>query len=522
METGYYLKLGKYEDLTDKKERIIYRLFEIMPGFLSWATLALVFYLSFTQPVAIALFIIVFDIYWLIRVVYMTLHFRAAFARVRKNMKTDWLKKMQQLAPDKYGLSSVKSWNGIIHLIILPTHKEGAEVIGAAIDGLVKANYPKDKMVVILSQEERAGDGFNEEVSRLIISRFQNQFLKLVAVRHPANIVGELAGKGANIAWAGRYAKEEIIDKMGIPYDHVITSVFDIDTVIFPEYFGRLTYAYLTARDPLHASYQPVPFYTNNIWEAPSFARVVAFSSTFWYMILQERLEASTTFSSHSTPFQALVDVGFWQTNMVSEDSRIFLQCFLRYNGNYRVESLFYPVAMDANVAPTFLKTMANVYKQQRRWAWGAENMPYLLFGFYKNKAIPRFKKFFLFFTQLESFWSWATNALIIFLLGWLPVAFGGTQFNLTVLSFNLPAFTSIILTLATVGLATTAVFSVMILPPRPPKYGKFNHVWMLLQWILFPITTVVLGALPALDAQTRLMLGKYMGFWITPKSRGK
>ncbi len=504
--------------MADKRERMLYRLFEIMPGFLSWATLALIFYLSFIQPVAIALFIIVFDVYWLIRVVYMTLHFRVAFARVRKNMKANWLEKLQQLTPGEYGLNPVKSWHEVIHLIILPTYKEGAEVIGAAINGLIKANYPRDKMIVVLAQEERAGKDFNEEISRLIISLFQNQFLKLAAVQHPANIVGELAGKGANIAWAGKYAKGEIIDKMGIPYGRVVVSVFDIDTIVFPEYFGRLTYAYLTTHSPLRASYQPVPFYTNNIWEASSFARVVAFSSTFWYMILQERLEASTTFSSHSTPLQALVDVGFWQTNMVSEDSRIFMQCFLRYNGDYRVEPLFYPVAMDANVAPTFWKTMANIYKQQRRWAWGAENIPYLLFGFRKNKAVPRFKKFFLLFTQLESFWSWATNALVIFLLGWLPVVFGGTQFNLTVLSFNLPAFTSVIMTLATVGLATTAVFSVMILPPRPPKYGKFKNVWMLLQWILFPITTILLGALPALDAQTRLMLGKYMGFWITPK----
>ena len=518
----YYTRVGKHTDLIEKSERRIYRLFEILPGFLSWATLALVFFLSFAQPVAIALFIIVFDVYWLIRVVYMTLHFRVAFGHVRRNMKINWLEKLEQLSPAEYSLPVIGSWQEIFHLIILPTYKEGTEVIGAALNGLAGANYPKSKMIVVLTQEERAGREFNEEVARSINARFQNEFFKLLIVQHPSDITGELAGKGANIAWAGKHAKREIVDEMGVPYSHVIVSAFDIDTIVFPEYFGRLAYVYLTTRDPLHASYQPVPFYINNVWEAPSFARIIAFSSTFWYMILQERVEAATTFSSHSMPFQALVDVDFWQTNMVSEDSRIFMQCLLRYDGDYRVEPLFYPITMDANVAPTFWKTIANVYKQQRRWAWGVESIPYLLFGFHKNKIVPKFKKFFLLFTQLEGFWSWATNALVIFLLGWLPVVFGGNQFNQTVLSFNLPTLTRTIMTLATVGLVTTAIFSIMILPPRPPKFGKFKYVWMLLQWFLFPVTTIILGSIPALDAQTRLMLGKYMGFWVTPKLRSK
>lgn len=515
-----YLKLSRASDITDKKDRFLYRFFEILPGTLAWITLIGVVVLSFTQPVAIAIFIIIFDVYWLVKTVYLSLHLRIAFRQMRRNMKISWLDELGKLNAERYTLNTIKSWQDIYHLILLPTYKEGTEVIGAALDGLANSNYPKNRIIVVIAQEERAGKDFNSAVADELISKYKDEFLKLITVEHPASIAGELAGKGSNISWAGKFAKSEIIDAMGISHDHVLVSALDVDTVVFPEYFGRLTHTFLTCADPLRSSYQPVPFYTNNIWEAPSFARVVAFSSTFWHTIKQERMESDTTFSSHSMPLTALIDVDFWQNNMVSEDSRIFWQCFLRYDSRYKVEPLYYPVSMDANVAQSFLQTMINVYKQQRRWGYGVENVPYFFFGFYKNKAIPLGKKIYLIFNMLERFWSWSTNAIMIFLLGWLPVIVGGSQFNRTVLSFNLPSFTRIIMTFAMLGLVTSAILTIFVLPPRPPKYGKWKHIWMVLQWILFPATTIILGSLPGLEAQTRLMLGRYMGFWVTPKVR--
>ena len=515
-----YIHIGRASDLSDKKDRRLYRVLKIMPGFLAWLTLFLVVVLSFFTPVFMAIFIITFDIYWLIKTIYLSLHLRVSYRKLRHNLKINWLDKLNQLPVINYKLQGLKSWQDIHHLVFLPIYKEDYSIIAATIEGLLKTNYPKSKMVVIICWEGRAGEE-TENVVKEIEKNYKSSFFNLVSIMHPSNLAGEIIGKGSNTAYAAKIIKESFVDVRQIPYEHIIVSNLDIDTIVSPEYFGILTHTFLVTENPLRASYQPIPLYINNIWEAPSIARVVAFSATFWHTIKQEKSETATTFSSHSMPFQALVDVGFWQKNMVSEDSRIFWQCFLRYDGDYNVVPLYYPVSMDSNVAPTFLQTAKNIYKQQRRWGYGVENVPYFLFGFSKNKKIPLGKKLYRGFTAIEGFHSWATNALIIFLLGWLPVILGGLEFNRTVLSFNLPYLTRMIMTLSMLGLISTAVLSIILLPPRPLKYGKFKYFWMVMQWILFPVTTICLGLFPGLDAQTRLMLGKYMGFWVTPKTRG-
>jgi len=504
----------------------MYRFFEMIPGLLAWTTIILMFILSWLAPVFVAIFIILFDIYWLLKTLYLSFHLRATFLRVRQNLKINWLDELiknQQLKN--------KNWQGIYHLVILPMYKEQYEVVRESFQALSKINYSRDKLIAVLSAEERAGEPA-QEILKKIEKEFKDKFFKLLITTHPANLPNEIPGKGSNQTWAAKEVKRLIIDPLKIPYENILTSVFDADTQVLPDYFSRLTYVFLTCKHPQRSSFQPIPLFTNNIFQAPALARVIALSSTFWHMIQQSRPERQTTFSSHSMPFKAVVEIGFWQTDIVSEDSRIFWQCYLHYNGDWRVEPLFYMVSMDANVAPTFWQTMTNQYKQQRRWGWGCENIPYFLDGFRKNSAqggsasggkkIPLRKKWYWSSVIIESFHSWATNALIIFLLGWLPLVLGGPGFNFTLLSYNLPQITRLVMTLAMVGIVTSAILSIILLPPKPSWFRKWHYVLYFLQWLLMPVTLIIFGAFPGLEAQTRLMLGGRfrLGFWFTPKHR--
>ena len=514
-----YLSVGRASELDSKKARCVYKLFEILPGLMAWATLFFVVYISIYSPIFAAVFIIAFDVYWLVKTIYLSLLMREAFKRMKKNLKINWLDKLRTLSVDNYQLPSVYSWQNIYHLIILPMVTEPLEIVRQDFLSLVNNKYPLDRLIVVLATEERAGDSA-QNIASQIQDEFGNKFYKFLITKLPPDLPGEMRGKGSNEAWAAKQAKKDIIDMLGIPHEHVIVSVFDIDTVVHESFFACLTYNYLTAEKPLRSSFQPIPLFTNNIWEAPAFARIFAFSTTFWQMMQQSRHEQLITFSSQSMGFKPLAELGFWQTNVVSEDSRIFWQAFLNFDGDWQTVPMHFPIYMDANVAPTFWETFKNQYKQIRRWHYGVENNPYFYFGFLKNKNISAGIKWFHILSQTERTHSSPTNALIIFVLGWLPLWCGGSIFNTTILSYNLPRITSFIMYLSMFGLVTSAMISMALLPPKPPQYGRFKWIWMILQWLLFPLNFIIFGAIPALEAQTRLMLGKYMGFWITPKSR--
>lgn len=513
-----YLKTGRASDLKNPTERIVYRLFEILPGFLSWTIIFLAIFLSWKKPFWVAIFIILFTLYWLFRTIYFSVHLKTGYQKMREYEKIDWSKKLEELKIENHELG-IKSWKEIYHLIILPTYKEPFEIIEETFLSLKNVDYPKERMLVVLGCEERARHHM-EWVANKIQEEFGDKFFKLLITWHPADLPGEIPGHGSNDAWAVKKVKELIIDPLKISYQKVIVSSFDADTRVFPKYFSCLTWHYLTTEKPTRTSFQPIPLYFNNIWQAPFFSQIFAFSSTFWHTLNQERPEKLITFSSHSMSFQALVDIGFKQTNIVSDDSRVFWQCFLKYNGDYRTKPIYYPVSMDANVAKSFFKTAINIYKQQRRWAYGCSEIPYFIFGFLKNKKIPLSKKISLGFEVVEGYISWAITPLLIFLLGWLPIILGGAGFSQTLVSYNLPKITSRILTISMAGLAICIYLSFLLLPPKPLEYSRWKYLVFGVGWLFFPLMMIFFSAFPALEAQTRLMLGKYMGFWPTEKIR--
>lgn len=506
-ERSPYLHIGRATELTGNNRRL-YRFLETTPAILSVGTLVGLIILSFIAPRFVAYFTIGFSAYWLLKSIFLSVHLTHNFRRLKHHMELDWLKR---LSPMKY--------DDIVHVVIFPFYNESYDVVVESVRALARSRFNLKQVAVVLAAEERAG----EEallIAKRVEDEFKDVFLDCITTVHPDHLPGEVAGKGSNIAHATPEAVARIVDARSLPHEKVLVSVFDVDTQVYPDYFACLTWHFLTAERPLQSSFQPIPLFNNNIWEAPMLSRVLGYSTTFWQMIQQERPERMATFSSHAIPLPALTAVGYHQKNMVNEDSRIYWNLFLHYNGEYDSVPLSYPVSMDANVANGFWSTAVNLYKQHRRWSYGAENIPYLVFHFIQNKNISFIKKARVLFVQIEGFWSLVTQPLILFAIGWLPLFVGGALFNASLLSYNLPRVSSWFLTAAMLGLVFLALYASRLIPPRPEGQSRRKTVFMMLQWALVPLTMVIFSAIPGLDAQIRLARGKYMGFWVTPKKR--
>lgn len=489
------------------------RIFEIIPGLLTWTTILGLFILAFIKPLWVAIFVITFDLYWVIRISYLTSLLVFAYRRLEREKKLDWF-----AAARKLDAADNLSVDNIYHAVLFPVYKEGLDIVLPSIKALEGANYTKDKMIVVLSVEERAGDE-TWKAMRSLESAYKGRFFEFLVTRHPADLPGEVKVKGANATWGAKILKE-LLDKKKISYERVIISCFDADTCAEKEYFGCLAYHYITTPKRLQSSYQPIPVYNNNIWHARSIARILELGSSFMQMIETMRLEKFVTFSSHSMSFKTLVDVNYWPVDMISDDSVIYWKCFLYFNGKYSVIPMYVTVSMDIATEPGILSTIVKQYKQKRRWAWGIENFPFLMLGFLDNNRIPLATKIRRAFNLLESHYTWAVWAIIITFIAPLPLIFGGGLFRQTAIGYNLPSVSAALFRISLLTLLACLLISIRLLPPRPPDVKPSRTLKMYLQWVLAPVFVAILGSTPAVDAQTRLMLGRYMEFYVTSKSR--
>lgn len=259
--------------------------------------------------------------------------------------------------------------------------------------------------------------------------------------------------------------------------------------------------------------------FTNNIWDAPAPMRVIATGNSYWMMIQGLRQHMLRNFSAHAQPLHALIETDFWSTRTIVEDGHQFWRSYFQFDGKHEVIPIFLPIYQDAVLADGYKRTLKAQFIQLRRWAWGASDIAYVAkYAFFEQsrKAIPFFDRLFKFLRILEGHFSWATAPLILAFGAIIPFFFNQTDF----VANQLPQIASRIQTFAMIGILITLYLSFRILPAKPDRYKKRRNIGMVLQWVLLPLTTICYSSFAALNSQTRLMFGRYIGkFDVTEKA---
>jgi hypothetical protein len=173
---------------------------------------------------------------------------------------------------------------------------------------------------------------------------------------------------------------------------------------------------------------------------------------------------------------------------------------------------------MDAVHVDTFRDTMHNLYLQQQRWAYGVEHFPYIVLESHRQrKKIPLGKRIMLIWRAFDGAFSWSTTSFFLTVVGWLPFVLNA-QFQNQVIASNFPQVARSLLSLTWIGLVISGTITILIMPARPKSHSPLNWIAMVIQWALIPVAAIFFGAIPGLNAQTRLMFGRYLGFRVTAK----
>ena len=510
-----------------------YRFWEIFPGAISWSILLLPAVLSLINPTWFGIYIIAFFLIWFIKAFAINVRSLQGFRVMSQQSKLDWAPLLSDLEQGELAHPQAASprWHKqnvlrlperplcmkpseVIHVMMIATYNETRDTLEPTVKSVLSGKYDMKKVILVIAYEER--DGAQAEKPSLdLVKEYGSEFLHAMAVKHPM-LPGEVRGKGGNITFAGRRL-QEWLEKKKIDPSRVVVTTLDADNRPHPSYMAALTYTYCSTEDPRYVSYQPVPMYTNNIWDAPSPMRVIATGNSFWNVVLSMRPHVLRNFSSHAQGMHALIDTDFWSVRTIVEDGHQFWRTYFRYDGRHEVYPIFLPIYQDAVLSSTYKKTLKAQFIQLRRWAWGASDIAFVATkGFGKDSKVPKTDMIAKFWRLAEGHISWATASLLLAFGAWVPVLLKPRNY----VALNLPIIASRLQTIALTGILVTLFLSFKSLPPKPERYRRHRTIFMLLQWVMLPVTSICYNSFASLYSQTRLMFGKYLGnFDVTEKA---
>lgn len=484
--------------------RLFYRISETIVPILSWFIITLPLWLSRYRPAVVSYLILAYFLYFLYKTVKSVYFAGIAYRLMQQASKINWYKLLTKL----------NQFEKIHHYIIVTNYKESVEKVEKTMQKIADQQYPLKKVIIVLAMEEREGIEAKQR-SKALTEKFKAQFADVITTYHVLQ-PGEIIGKASNEAHASRIIYQHVLDSFYDPKQVLITIV-DADSLFPDQYLAYLAYEFLKDPDRLYHFYWAPLLLYNNFWELPLPIRVQSILSSVLRLSVLPQRDDLMQVSTYSTNLWLLHSVGFWDPDVIPEDWHIWLQAFFEHGEKVRTLPIYLPISGDAVLTKGLWRTFKNRYEQERRWAWGASDIPYAIKRFFETphiRAWPKLKKI-LFMIEVHLWWP--TSFFILTLSAWIP-GLVNQSFGRTVMGYILPRLSSVILTFTSVLLFVILYFDHKMREQIKVKTQLRNIPILFIQWYFLPIISFVFSSLPALEAHTRLLLGKKLEYKVTEK----
>ena len=530
-----------------------YRLLEILPGAMSYTMIILLFALSIISPALGSYYLLLIIAVTLVKAVGIVYRTIQGYNAAKRAEKVNWHERLVDLETphERYeellkhkckefafnehvenlkllsvGKDLVLSESEvavddepiffpkpkeIYHAVIMVAYNEGLETLIPTVEAVRDGSFDNERIIFVFGYEERGGEAMAEN-AKVLKDKFKDDFFEFITVMHPKDLKDEIQGKGPNLNFAAGELLE-FVKKKKIPLKNIIVTSLDSDNKMSKWYLDYVAYQFIVHPNRQHLSYQPVSLFTNNIWDAPAPMRIIAISNSFFNIISSMRVHTLKNFASHSQPFLALSNMGYWSKLTIVEDGHQYWRSLFYFKGDYSVKPIHIPIYQDAVMEDGLWKTLKAQFIQLRRWDYGASDVAYVgVRTFSKDRLERTGMKFWPLFVKfarlLEGHVTLASISPMVAFGGWVPKLLNASSKEL--LTFNLPNTISYVQLFASIGLMATILLSFGMLPKRP-DHIKRPKIFMLLQWLLMPVVAIVYQSFTAFYSQTRLMVGNYM-----------
>lgn len=475
----------------------------MIPGIFSWTLILSPIWGSIFIPYIIAYFILFYDVYWFYKSFSLTFTAYIASKKIKQSEKENWLEKAEKL----------ENFKKVNHVVILPSYTEGLNILRKSLNSIANQTFPLKQIFIVLAMEQRETNA--KEKANTLIEEYKDKFGAIFATFHP-DIPGEVKGKSSNEAFAGREAYKELVEKNKIDLDFSTISSVDADSLFDKQYFSCLTYKFLTDSKKHNKFWQSANVHYNNIWQVPAPTRIISFFGSLWRMGVLVNGDRLVTNSTYTLSFKLLKEIGFWDTDVIPEDYRIFFKAFFKKQGSIWVEPIFLKTSMDAPHSTSYIKSLKNKYNQELRWSWGVSDDPLFIKWWLTVPNVPFFRKTTLLFHVLIDHFLWPVNWFIITIAANI-MPFINPVFTRTTLGYNLPRLAGLILTSCLISLLVLILIDYKN-GPKNTTQSKIRRFLFPLEFILLPVAGFFLSTLPAIISHTKLMLGKRMEYKVTEK----